>query len=241
MYLSWSRYFILIFICSVLLIGSTAIAYMHMGAHAAIATLTTASYACVIYLLIALAIWSRQRHSSRYGLAAACMLITAAASMTLAASLPIFFAAPIGSASGSALALLLLLSTWRQSTLSRRHFSKRWAAYGRQALQRSISGDEIDLNRLVDELQLKHAPFYLFGKNAIINTVVGALLLGSLVVGLNIRRHEPMTALFLWSVPGLLLAAWIAHPVIMAICQWRVIARCETEGKKRLVATGEFW
>ena len=56
MYLSWSRYFILIFICSVLLIGSTAIAYMHMGAHAAIATLTTASYACVIYLLIALAI-----------------------------------------------------------------------------------------------------------------------------------------------------------------------------------------
>jgi hypothetical protein len=241
MYLSWSRYLVLAFMCGVLLVSGSAIAYMHMGAEAAGTTLTVGTAICLVYLAVALPVWVLQKRSSRYGLAAACMMVMAAASMTLAAALPVFFETPVGSVKGNALALMLFLGIWRQGVLSKRHFAKQWRLLGRASLQKSINGSQIDLHRLVNELRLKDAPFYLLGKSAVLNIMVSALLLGSLLLGLNLRKVEPTIAMFLWGVPGLLLSAWIAHPVVMAIDQWKVIAEKEAEQGRCLVAVGEFW
>lgn len=241
MYLSWSRYFVLVFMCGVLLISGSAIAYVHMGTEAALTVGTVGTAICLVYLGVALPVWMLQKRSCRYGLVAACMMVSAAASMTLAASLPVFFETPVGSAAGNTLGLMLILGVWRQGVLSNQHFTKQWLLFGRSSLQKSISGSQIDLHRLNDELHLKNAPFYLLGKSAALNIAVSTLLLGSLLLGLNLKKADPSIALLLWGSPGLLLAAWIAHPVVMAARQWRVIAQQEAEQGQRLVAAGEFW
>lgn len=241
MYLGWSRYFVLVFMCGVLLGTGCAIAYAHMGAQAASASFRVGAVVFCVFLTLALPVWLLQKQSSRYGLVAACMMVVAAASMTLAASLPVFFAIPVDSAPGGLLALVLAATCGWQAVLSKQYFDKQWAQLGPAAMQRSISGNHIDLHRLAVELQLSKAPFYLLGKNPAVNIALSALMLSSMVLGLNLRRVDPTAALLLWSIPGLLLAAWMAQPLVMTVEQWRIVAKQEARSGWRLLAAGEFW
>lgn len=241
MYLAWSRYFVLVFMCGVLLATGCAIAYVHMGGQAASTSFQVGAIVCGVYLALALPVWLLQKQSCRYGLVAACMMVVAAASMTLAASLPVFFAIPFDSTPGGLLALTLLAACGWQAVISMRYFDKRWAQQGPTAVQRSISGHQLDLHRLARELQLAEAPFYLLGKSSAVNIALSALILGSLVLGLNLRKIDPTAALFLWSVPGLLLAAWIAQPLVMTVKQWQVVSTQEAMSGSRLLALSEFW
>jgi hypothetical protein len=241
MYLPWSRYLVLVFMCAVLCVVSIAIAYANFGKDAAAWAMTVSDSVSAAYLVVGMVVWGLQRRSGRYGIVAACSLVLAAASMTLAASLPIFYVLPIQSAGGAALLLVVVVGLFRQGVLSRRHFMTQWALCGQQSWQRAASGSHIDLSRFADELRLKDAPFYLKTRSGLANVSLGAVLLGALIMGLNLRKVDATLALVLWAVPGLLLAAWMAHPVVMAASQWQVLCRKEQEHGRRYLAAGTFW
>ncbi len=241
MYLPWSRYFVLVFLCAVLCVVSISIAYANFGKDAAAWAMTVSGSVAAAYLVVGIVVWGLQRRSGRYGVVAACSLVVAAASMTLAASLPIFYVLPIQSEGGSALLLLVVVGLCRQSVLSRRHFMAQWARCGQQSWQQAASGSQVDLSRLADELHLKDAPFYLKTRSGVANFVLVALLLGSIIMGLNLRKVDATLSFVLWAVPGLLLAAWMAHPVVMAVSQWQVLTRKEQEHGRRFLAAGTFW
>lgn len=239
MYFPWLYYWLFTGLSFISAIGSGAISKTIAGWPAAKLSWMIAFCLVAIYSFMAAIFWYRQRNSVRnsfYVIASVCVSLM---SLALALAIPVFYILPIWTPAGLLLLALFLAITSMQLIMAFTYFNKQWELKGEKLLHASIKNNKLDMD-LFNKKFKTSAPNITDISPPWLGFSVKALLILSLLIGLNFRKIYPILSAFAWAIPSMIIVGVLSQIALMAILRGYRIAAFEKRLGTKLMTYSSF-